>query len=384
MQLLEKNIRVLQLGSPTGLYGAERWILALIRHLDKSQINSIVGVVRDDPKFNPPLIQHAKELGFDTHMIEAPGRFNWKSVTELRKYLVNQNVDVLHTHFYKTDIIGLLAAYCTDCHLVTTPHGWSVKAGVTLKIYEAIDRRAFKWFDAVVPLSDDLYDRLQSTIGSRLKMIPNGVDISEIDSVIQLAPEVRAWRERREFVIGYIGQLIARKGLDVLLRAFAALRVQEGRPTRLVIVGDGDQRVTLENLSHSLGISEHVNFLGYRIDRLAILKGFDVFALPSCLEGVPRCLMEAMAARIPVVASDIPGSRDLVVPGKTGLLFPLGNVAALTTMLGEVAKEPLRSQLATAGREKILLDYSATTMARRYTEIYRELVARKNSRGLLN
>lgn len=375
MQKLKK-IRVLQLGSPTGLYGAERWILALVRHLDPSEVHSIVAVVRDDPELDPPLIRHAKELGFATHVIEAVGRFNLTAVRKLRKYLVNKRVDVLHTHFYKTDLIGLLAARGTDCHLVATPHGWSVKAGLALKVYEAIDKMAFKWFDAVVPLSNDLYAGLRDVVGDRLRMISNGVDIGEIDSVIQLAPEACAWRERGEFVVGYIGQLIARKGLDILLQAFAELRVQGERPTRLVIVGDGDQRAALEALSHSLGISERVSFLGYRVDRLEILKGFDVFALPSRLEGVPRCLMEAMAARIPVVASDIPGSRDLVISGETGLLFPLDNVATLTAMLRKLAKEPLRSRLVAAGRECVLSNYSATTMARQYAEVYKELVAR--------
>lgn len=373
-----QQIRVLQLGSPTGLYGAERWILALVRHLDPSEIHSIVAVVRDDPELDPPLIRHATELGFATHVIEAVGRFNWKAVRELRKCLLDKRVDILHTHFYKTDLIGLLAVRGTICRLVTTPHGWSVKAGFALKFYEEIDRLAFKWFDTVVPLSNDLYAGLRDVVGDRLRMIPNGVDISEIDSVTRLAPEASAWRERGEFVVGYIGQLIARKGLDILLRAFAVLRVQGERPSRLVIVGNGDQRATLETLSHSLGISERVSFLGYRTDRLEILKGFDVFVLPSRLEGVPRCLMEAMAARIPVVASDIPGSRDLVISGETGLLFPLDDVATLTTMLSKVAKEPLRSQLATAGRERVLSDYSATTMARRYAEVYKELVARTN------
>ncbi len=373
------SIRVMQLGSPTGLYGAGRWILALIRHLNPSEIHCTVGVIRDNPQMDIPLVQHAANLGFSTHTIEAAGRFNVIAVSRLRKYLIDNRIDILHTHFYKTDIIGLLATRGIRCRIMGTPHGWSINAGLTLKIYESIDRLVFQWFDAVVPLSEELHTGLLKYVGNRLKMIPNGVDLSEIDSSTELAPEVCAWRERGEFVVGYIGQLIARKGLDILLRAFAALRDQEGRPTRLVIVGDGDQRVNLENLSHSLGISESVSFLGYRIDRLEILKGFDVFALPSRLEGVPRCLMEAMAARVPVIASDIPGSRDLVLPGKTGLLFPLDNVVALTSMLGKVAREPLRSQLANAGREKILLDYSAATMARRYTEVYRELFAKSLS-----
>jgi glycosyltransferase involved in cell wall biosynthesis len=372
--VLPEPIHVLHLGSPSGLYGAERWILALARHLDSVHVRSTVGVIRDAPELDPPLIRKASELGFDTHAIDAPGRFNWKAVTELRQYLLDRHVDVLHTHFYKTDLIGLFASRGTSCRLVTTPHGWSIDAGYALKLYEAMDRVAFRWFDAVVPLSQDLYTGLSGVVGSnRLKMIPNGVDVSEIDAVSGPSPEALAWRERAELVVGYIGQLIARKRLDVLLRAFASLSLEEGRPTRLAIVGEGDQRASLEALAHSLGISERVSFLGYRADRLEILKGFDVFALPSRLEGVPRCLMEAMAARVPVVASDIPGSRELLGFGEAGLLFPLDDVSALTARLAESAREAVWTRLAATGRERVLSEYSATAMALQYTELYREL-----------
>ncbi len=362
-------LRVLQLGSPTALYGAERWILALIRHLEPTEVESVVAVIRDDPGLEAELCGRAQELGFRTHIIEAPGRVNWAAVSGLRKFILENAINVLHTHGYKTDIIGLLATRRTPCRLVSTPHGWSVKAGAALALYETLDRAIFPLFDAVAPLSEKIFTDLERWPGLRRKLhlIPNGVDIAEIDAIAAIAPELQQWRNAGSFVVGYIGQLIARKGLDVLLDAFARLEVPN---KRLAIIGEGDQRQELEARADALGIREQTKFFGFRPDRLAFLKGFDVFALPSRLEGIPRCLMESMAAHVPVVASDIPGCTDLVAHDDTGLLFPLDDAGALAGRLQDCANRDVRARLARRGRELVLANYSAAAMASRYRQLY--------------
>ncbi len=105
-------------------------------------------------------------------------------------------------------------------------------------------------------------------------------------------------------MVGYIGRLIPAKGLVALLDAFALLDLPS---KKLAIVGEGPQREELEAYAAAKGLRECVSFFGFRSDRLAFLKGFDVFVLPSRSEGIPRCLMEAMAASVAVLASDIPG-----------------------------------------------------------------------------
>ena len=368
-----KPLRVMQLGSPTGLYGAERWILALVRHLDAADVEAHVGVIRDAPDLKAPLCGEAARLGLRTHVIDAPGRVNWGAVAQLREYLVANDVHILHTHGYKTDLIGLLATRGTSCRIVSTPHGWSVHAGMALRIYEALDRAVFPFFDAVAPLSDALYSELARSSGTRRKLhlIRNGVDISEIDGVHALAEEASEWKRTGQFVIGYIGQLITRKGLAALLRAFAALPWQD---KKLALIGEGEQRAELESLARELGIDRDVTFFGFRGDRLALLKGFDVFVLPSHLEGIPRCLMESMAARVPIVASDIPGCRDLIVPGETGLLFPVDDVEALVARLGECRDPGFRERLARNARVLVDDKYSAASMAAQYRDLYRTLV----------
>ena len=370
-------VHVLHLGSPEGLYGAERWILALVKHLDKETIRSTVAVIKDAPGSEMLLCREAEKLGVPTCFFEANGKFNFAAVRQLRDFIFRNGVKILHTHWYKTDIIGLLATVGTRCRIVTTPHGWSREPDFKLWCYEIIDRAVFPFVDAVVPLSEDLYHPLKCFPGmkDRLHLIRNGVDISEIDAVTEVAPEIQSLRASRAFIIGYIGQLINRKGLDVLLKAVSKL--QDSLNWRLLIVGDGDLKHSLKDLAMKLGIGDRTHFLGFRKDRLALLKGFDVFVLPSRLEGIPRCLMEAMVARVPVIASDIPGCNDLVISQKTGMLFPVNDAQALAEKIEDIAaNKTLRDTICIAARKLVEQKFSAVRMAREYESLYLSLTGR--------
>lgn len=369
----DKKIKVLQLGSPTGLYGAERWILALARYLDSNKIDVIVSVLRDDPNLAAPLCDEARKLGLRTHVFNAYGQINWSAVSQLRRFIVDNNIHILHTHGYKTDVIGLFATRKTNCRLITTPHGWSVKAGFKLGLYEAFDRFIFRYFDIVAPLSETLFSELSAvpSLRDKLRLIENGVDLLEIDTQIQLAQELLQWKEEGYFLVGYIGQLIERKNLKVLIEAFAKFSLPK---KKLILLGEGEQRQELEKLTTNLNITHEVEFLGFRDDRLSFLKGFDIFVLPSRLEGIPRCLMEAMGAKIPVIASDIPGCNDLVKHDQTGLLFELSSSESLLGCLNQFKEINLRSRLGQAGRDFIRENYSAASMAKKYEIIYENLL----------
>lgn len=370
----DSPIRVLHLGSPTGLYGAERWILALVNNMDRTRVDSTVAVIRDDPKLGADLCSEAGRQGFRTQVFEAYGKVNLSAVRMLKGYLQAEGIDVLHTHGYKTDLIGLLAARGTRCKLVSTPHGWSKQAGLKLRLYEALDRRVFCHLHAVVPLSQDLFDDLstKSCLRGKLHLIPNGVDLFDVRRPVAIAPEIAAWTAEGRFVFGYIGQLIKRKGLDVLLQALAGW---SGDNWRLALVGEGDERGALEAQARALGIGDRARFFGFREDRMAFLKGFDAFVLPSRLEGVPRCLMESMAAGVATIASDIPGCRDLITHGESGLLFMPDSVAGLRGALAQLARdETWRSRLASAGQRTIEENWSAEIMAERYGALYGELI----------
>ena len=371
--------------------------------MDRSRFDMQVAAFRDDPSLEVPLCTEAARLGCKIHIFEAPGRFNPSAVSKLREFIKTHGIQILHTHWYKTDIIGLLATVGTKCRIVTTPHGWSREPDFKLWCYEILDRAVFPFFDGVVPLSQDLYEALASSTwytvlskltnkrlpdspnqrlnesttprlpgSTNLLLIANGVDISEIDAVTEVAPEIVNLRSQGVFVVGYIGQLIHRKGLDILLEA--AARLPKSLNWHLVVIGDGGQRSDLEKRALKAGIASKVHFLGYRQDRISLLKGFHVFALPSRLEGIPRCLMEAMAARVPVIASDIPGCNDLVADQETGILFPVNDAQALAERIGEIAvNKRLQESLTRTARKFIEENFSAERMAKEYEALYMKI-----------
>jgi glycosyltransferase involved in cell wall biosynthesis len=343
--------------------------------LSAADVESIVATIQDAPGDVPPLCRQAAALGLRTATFESHGRLSLAAVRLINTYIRANRISILHTHGYKTDLLGWAGARGTGCRVISTPHGWSTQAGMKLTLYEVLDRLAFVLMDAVVPLSADLHAGLRRlpVLRGKLHLIENGVDLSELDTHAATAAELTPWKDAGCTIIGYIGQLIPRKGLDTLIRAFSVL---SGAKRRLCIVGEGPQRPELESLAARLGETERVRFLGYRADRIALLKGFDVFVLPSALEGTPRCLLEAMAAGVPVIGTDIAGCRTLIDPGRTGLLFQFGDAAGLTEALRTLfAETKERAARVEAAKHLVRTRFSAEQMAARYAALYRRMMS---------
>jgi len=373
---MPEKIKVLQLGSPIGLYGAERWILTLLKHIDPTKIESSVGSFNDERQSEIPLCAEASKLGFPSHIIECDGIFNLSAVRNLRTHINKHKIDIIHTHGYKTDLIGRLATTGTPCKIISTPHGWTKQPRIKLWLYELMDRLAFPFFDVVAPLSEGILDPLCHIPGlkKKLKLIRNGVDIDEIEDLDSISDEILSLKRNGAFVIGYIGRLIPGKGLDILFNSLAEYAEPHWK---VVILGEGEQSSELEALARSLNINDKVQFFGFRTDRLSFLKGFDVFVLPSRSEGIPRCVMEAMSAGVPVVASDIPGCRNLIDGETTGLLFELDNHKELAQSIKKLSTDvEKRENIQSAGKVFINKNYSAATMAKEYEKQFFKMLQR--------
>lgn len=372
-----RKIKVLHLGSPSGLYGAERWILSLIKYLDPNRIESSIGVINDGDYVEIPLCAEAERLNIPTCIVKARGRFNLYAVTKLREYIKTNDIDIVHTHFYKTDLIGFLAAIGTRCKVISTPHGWASKPSLRLGAYQRISRLVFPFLDAVVPLSEGILSPLQRIPLMKLKLhlIKNGVDIGEVEDQVKIADEMLALRNDGNFILGYIGRLTSGKGLDVLLHTIAC----NSEPHwHVALIGEGEQASELSSMAEELGIADRIHFYGFRPDRLAFLKGFDVFVLPSRSEGIPRCLMESMAAEVPIIATDIPGCRNLIDGERTGLLFPVDDVQALGDCIKKMSRtENLRNAFKKNAKTFLKEHYSASRMAREYEELYGNVITAK-------
>lgn len=373
MNAFSEKIHVLHLIGSTGLYGAERWILALMRAMDTQRFRSTLVNLTDNAEERSDIVQAAEQRGLEAFDFVTGGKFNLFAAYRLARLVKEQQVDIIHGHGYKSDLLGLLTSKIAGCRVMTTPHGWSLEKDKKLQFYENLDRFSFRFMDMICPLSPDLADGLRdSIIHSKFRLIFNGVDIDEI---LEAEPAQKKYPDA--YTVGYIGQLIERKDMSTLITAFQKVIMQRDN-IRLIILGDGGKRAELQDQCEQSGISDRVDFLGFRPDAASWLKTFDLFVLPSRLEGIPRCIMEALAASIPVVVTDIPGNRNLVTHKETGMLFPVGDSQKLAESITFMIDHPAEAEeMAQRGNRKVMEEYSNRKMAKEYAAVYKELAAQR-------
>jgi len=368
---MNQTINVLQFICPTGFYGAERWVLALAKHLDPSKIRCDLAVTMEPGQKPLELVNEYQKLDLPCHIVNMQSKFDLSAVSKMAELIKKQNIHIVHTHGYKSDIIGVLAAKKAGVPCVVTPHGFENAKDFKLRTFIWLGCQAMKYATKVVPLSQQLMRdcKRMGVKDQKTLYIQNGVDLSEVEATA--TPERHNPDEKR---IGFVGQMISRKNIFDILHIFDQLHAKHPN-TRLILLGDGDARAELETHSKTLASHSHIEFLGFRDDRLSLLKSFDLFVMTSTLEGIPRCLMEATAASIPVAAYDIAGIDQLIEHEKTGLLAPLGEKTELQGYWETLLfNQKYATELAVNAKEFVYQHYSANRMATEYTELFEELV----------
>ena len=206
----------------------------------------------------------------------------------------------------------------------------------------------------------------------RLEVIYNGVDVEALSGTDRAAARDVFGAAPSDLVIGSLGRLVPVKNYGLLLRAVNAM--QRVDRVLVVLIGEGPERQALEALARNLSTGLRLRMLGHREGAARLLAGMDMFVLPSVSEGMSNTLLEAMAASVPVVASDVGGNREIVQDGNHGLLFANGDEAGLRTRLERLAADPaLRARLARAGYERVLRDFSIRAMISQYEELYQRV-----------
>ena len=250
---------------------------------------------------------------------------------------------------------------------VFTPHGWSFWAarGAEARLYARLERLAAGWCRAIVALSAAERDAgLEAGVGrpAQYHVIPNGVPLERF--ALARSPV------RGRIVM--IGRLASPKRPDLALGALASLR-ERIPEAELHVVGDGPLRPKAERLASELGLGDAVRFLGFREDVPELLAQAECALLASDYEGCPLAVVEALAAGVPVAATDAGGVRELVRPGQTGAVAP-PDAAALTAALEDVLADPARAaEMGAAARREAASRLSLEAMTRSLVTLYDDL-----------
>lgn len=368
-------MRILHLISSLGLFGAEQVLLNLASGMKDAEAQ--VGVLHNAHNPHLEIFEEAKKRGLPVVCFRCGGRFDIRTVLEIRKYIRQNGVDVLHTHNYKADIFGFLATRFAGMRWVATNHLWH-ETDRKLMFYEWLDALAFRFADKITAVSPDIKDDLvrRGVRGNGIQVIANGIDVEKFSAAGGRRSAARAefGFGEHDFVIGTIGRLSPEKGHAILLTAAREIVAGEEN-ARFLIVGDGPLREGLEQESRRLGLGDKVVFGGVQKDMPKIYAAIDLLAMPSLAEGLPMTLLEAMAARVPAVLTEVGGIPDVISNGESGLLIPSGDAWALTeAILKLIGSSSLRQRLAEGAYKTVSQNYSTPRMAAEYRAVYADVI----------
>jgi glycosyltransferase involved in cell wall biosynthesis len=359
-------LKILHVDPETSFGGGERQVAGLIRHLAKRGHESILAAPAEsrlaaivpaaDARLRPLAIRS------DIDLVAA---------LRLRRLAAVESPHIVHFHTSRAHAMSPWLRRYAGRAIVTRRMDYPLRPGPwTNLLYN-------RSVAAVVAISEEVRRRLLAAgvRSERVRVIHSGV---EPPAGLPGRAGRAAARERfgldDELAIGVVAALERRKGHDVLFHALARLAAAGGLRFCCVVCGAGSERAALERLARELGIAGSVRFLGEQRQVADVLAALDVFVLPSRHEGLGVAVLEAMAAALPVVASAVGGIPEAVAAGRTGLLVRAEDPDALAAAIVELGRDRERARrLGSAGRDRVLAEFSMEVMASRYERLYDEV-----------
>ena len=366
-------MKIIQLISSSGFYGAEKVVLELCAHLYSGGHEVQLGVFVNQGQGEVALAAEASKLGVPVVPFPCKGRFDARTMGLIREHALTHRVEVAHSHGYKADIYTGMADLPPGTVRVSTCHNWLTDS-LKLMAFELLNKLVLHRFQQVVAVSQRL-DRELARAGipeARRTLIHNGLaveaprtDRSAVRRSLGLDPDVP--------LLVAVGRLDPWKAHHRLLEALALL---DGEPApRLLLVGDGDLRADLEQQARAAGLGQRVIFAGYRRDIPELLAASDLFVISSIKEGLPMVLLEAMGAGVPVVSTSVGAIPDTLEQGACGALVPPGDAGALAAAAADLLAHPrCRRELAARAQQKYSEHFSREAMGQRYETLYGRLL----------
>jgi len=370
--------KVLHLRSSSGFHGPEKQMLQLAKHMrgEGFQLEMLLLYRREEagPLIHP-LIEDARNHGLKAEQLEGRAKLSPRDISYIVPRLKGERFSLIHTHDYKANILGGIAAKLAGVKSVATVH-LHTETTYRLRLYKIVDLLALRFFPRVIAVSENLRRYLIAAGLSPEKVVTvhNAIDLEAFISSVSLHSD-KELRDRLGLgsdqpVVSIIGRLTSQKGHRYFLES--AKCILEVLPeTRFLIVGDGPLREDLEGLSLSLGIAQAVRFLGYRQDVATLMSISDVIVMPSLREGLPYVLLEALALARPVVGTPVGGIPEVVKHRETGFLVPPKDSESLAEAVIRMLRNPEEAaRLGERGRQLVSREFNVERMVRKTAEVY--------------
>ena len=365
------RVKVLQLISSGGYYGAENMLLNLCASQQKAGCENSLMLFYNVHAPNVEFYERARRRGLSVRMVHCQGRADWRAVRQIEECIQEDGIELLHTHGYKADLYGYVAARRSGKPIVATCHNW-VGGTAALGIYNHLDRMALKRFHGLAAVSDSVAQRLLDSgiAAKKIRTIANGIDVGTFER----ARPLPVFDFDGNKVVGMVARLDLQKGFEYLLRAAREL-CGAFPELKIVIVGEGPDRQAIEGMIQRFGLQSSVILAGQHSDMPGIYAALDVFVLPSLNEGLPMTILEAMAASKSVIATRVGAIPTVIKDGETGLLVDPCNVTGLRDALARLLTDSdLCRRIGSAGHDWVSRNYTSQAMALKYRQMYDEVL----------
>jgi glycosyltransferase involved in cell wall biosynthesis len=368
-------LRVLVLRSVSGSGGgAEKIILRTRADCETCGIQLTACAIHAAADLQFDFLQRADRVNLEA--IAIPQR--WPGDPAVFQRLVNvmgaKTFDLIHSHDYKANFYAWRLGKRFDLPVVSTAHGWTGQLWRERAFYYPLDKRLLRRFDSVIGVSTEIAGELirRGVPSERVTTLLNGVDSNRYapDPVTRATVRRQLGFDEDNVVIGSVGRAERQKRFDLLIEAFAKLAPRFPQ-LRLLIVGAGSLLEELRAMVVRSGVESRCQLLGHRSDMLSLYQSMDMYVQSSEYEGTPTVLLEAMAMRLPIVATDVGGTTELAERDRHALIVPSHDIAALVEGVVNVLEDSVAASARVArARERIEHELSISNRTRQLAAIY--------------
>lgn len=373
-----KPISVLHLRDTYEIGGPGKTILETYRFIDQDRFRLHLGIfLRKGEEPDSPFIREAKRIGMPVHFITGFHQYDPRMIVRVNEIVRDQKIDIIHAHEVKSDVIAYLASRLRPTPIVTTLHGWignSLKGRMFIKL----DKRVVRGFDRVIAVSRQIeQDLLKAGVSeSKIRLLHNAIVVENYQrkGMRGVLQEV-VGRPVESPVIASVGRLSAEKGHADLVDAIVVVK-KAGHKVSLVLIGDGPERQSLLRQVEKLGLQDCVHLPGYVQAPQRLLEDVDLMVLPSHTEGLPNAALEALLMEVPVLATRVGGTPEVIIDGETGRLVEAHSPQQLAEGIFQFLVSPEEwRRMAKRGKERVERHFDFRARTRKLEAIYQEIVS---------
>ena len=368
-------VKVLHILNQLALAGTEKKTITLFKEINRIDFNLSLFC------FNPRAVDiDVLPNNIDYYEYHRKEGLDLKIVARIVKIVKRKSINIIHSHNWGTLFYAVLAARISGRVHIHGEHGKEIFSDLSENTWkrQMVKRASALLTNFFITVSEELKNELVDiwkVNEKKIKVIPNGIDTVRFRPDPILREQIRDELDINDniILIGVVGWLRPIKNQRAVINIMPVL-LNQNKNIKLVLVGDGNEKSYLIKLSHELGVSSNVVFLGHRNDIPSVMNAFDIYVQPSLFEGMSNTIMEAMAVGLPVIAMDVGGNNELVQNEKTGYLIPQGQFE--TKMLKARIEELVlnkneRKKMGEFARNMMVTHFPVKNMIKSNEELYK-------------